>query len=31
MAAKWPPRSDSLPCTMLFDDSAKRLIGGAIS
>src|SRR5271165_4806845 len=31
MAAKWPPRSNSLQCTMLFDSSAKRLIGGAIS
>src|SRR6185312_11346352 len=31
MAAKWPPRSNSLQCTMLFDISAKRLIGGAIS
>jgi hypothetical protein len=31
MAAKWPPRSNSLQCAMLFDNSAKRLIGGAIS
>jgi len=31
MAAKWPPRSNSLQCTMLSDSSAKRLIGGAIS
>jgi hypothetical protein len=26
-----PPRSNSLQCTMLSDNSAKRLMGGAIS
>ena len=31
MAAKWPPRLNSVQCTMLLDCSAKRRIGGAIS
>jgi hypothetical protein len=29
MAAKWPPRPDSVQCTLLSGGSAKRLIGGA--
>ena len=31
MAAKWPPRPNSVQCVMVSDCSAKRRIGGAIS